>query len=63
LVVSVIPLQIGGALTFFHGTGKRRCLEVSITLETSETINPRALHPSRRGSPTITKVSFCALTT
>ncbi|KAL6843521.1 hypothetical protein ACP4OV_026583 [Aristida adscensionis] len=48
--------MIGGALTFFHGTGSRRCLEVSITLETSETINPRALHPSRRGSPTITKV-------
>ncbi|RLM65404.1 uncharacterized protein C2845_PM16G23520 [Panicum miliaceum] len=48
--------MIGGALTFFHGTGKRRCLEVSITLETSETINPCALHPSRRGSPTITKL-------
>nr|CAB3488629.1 unnamed protein product [Digitaria exilis] len=48
--------MIGGALTFFHGTGKRRCLEVSITLETSESINPRALHPSRRGSPTITKL-------
>ncbi|TVU16505.1 hypothetical protein EJB05_40074 [Eragrostis curvula] len=48
--------MIGGALTFFHGTGKRRCLEVSITLETSETINPRALHPSRRSSPTITKL-------
>ncbi|CAO2183500.1 unnamed protein product [Urochloa humidicola] len=48
--------MIGGALTFFHGTGKRRCLEVSITLETSEAINPRALHPSRRGSPTITKL-------
>ncbi|KAL6651596.1 hypothetical protein ACP70R_010521 [Stipagrostis hirtigluma subsp. patula] len=48
--------MIGGALTFFHGTGPRRCLEVSITLETSEAINPRALHPSRRGSPTITKV-------
>ncbi|XP_008664338.1 uncharacterized protein [Zea mays] len=48
--------MIGGALTFFHGTGNRRCLEVSITLETSETINPRALHPSRRGSPTVTKL-------
>ncbi|KAK3141198.1 hypothetical protein QOZ80_4BG0330730 [Eleusine coracana subsp. coracana] len=48
--------MIGGALTFFHGTGTRRCLEVSITLETSETINPRALHPSRRSSPTITKL-------
>ncbi|AQK47116.1 hypothetical protein ZEAMMB73_Zm00001d026579 [Zea mays] len=30
--------------------------QVSITLETSETINPRALHPSRRGSPTVTKL-------
>ncbi|KAF7097259.1 hypothetical protein CFC21_099099 [Triticum aestivum] len=49
--------MIGGALTFFHGTGTRRCLEVSITLETSETINPRVIHPSRRVSPTITKVS------
>jgi hypothetical protein len=28
LVTSVLWLQIGGALTFFHGTGKRRCLEV-----------------------------------
>jgi hypothetical protein len=34
--------------------------QVSITLETSETINPRALHPSRRSSPTITKVPFSA---
>lgn len=48
--------MIGGALTFFHGTGTRRCLEVSITLETSETISPRVIHPSRRVSPTITKV-------
>ncbi|VAI78606.1 unnamed protein product [Triticum turgidum subsp. durum] len=48
--------MIGGALTFFHGTGTRRCLEVSITLETSETINPRVIHPSRRVSPTITKI-------
>ncbi|XP_073001113.1 uncharacterized protein [Typha latifolia] len=47
---------IGGTLTFFHGEGDRRCLEVSITLETSETINQRVLHPSRKGSPTITKV-------
>ncbi|GJN01375.1 hypothetical protein PR202_ga18640 [Eleusine coracana subsp. coracana] len=59
-VSSFLILQIGGALTFFHGTGTRRCLEVSITLETSETINPRALHPSRRSSPTITKVvNYC----
>ncbi|KAL5199737.1 hypothetical protein ABZP36_020940 [Zizania latifolia] len=48
--------MIGGALTFFHGSGTRRCLEVSITLETSETINPRVIHPSRRSSPSITKV-------
>uniref|UniRef100_A0A8R7PPX5 Retrograde Golgi transport protein RGP1-like protein n=1 Tax=Triticum urartu TaxID=4572 RepID=A0A8R7PPX5_TRIUA len=48
--------MIGGVLTFFHGTGTWRCLEVSITLETSQTINPRVIHPSRRVSPTITKV-------
>ncbi|CAM0909998.1 unnamed protein product [Alopecurus aequalis] len=48
--------MIGGALTFFHGTATRRCLEVSITLETTETISPRVIHPSRRVSPTITKV-------
>ncbi|XP_058004147.1 uncharacterized protein LOC110640764 isoform X5 [Hevea brasiliensis] len=48
--------MIGGTLTFFHGQGSRRCLEVSITLETSETINRRFVHPSRRNSPTITKV-------
>ncbi|MQL87198.1 hypothetical protein Taro_019741 [Colocasia esculenta] len=47
--------MIGGTLTFFHG-GARRCLEVSITLETSETISQRFVHPSRRSSPTITKV-------
>ncbi|KAJ4970644.1 hypothetical protein NE237_003743 [Protea cynaroides] len=48
--------MIGGTLTFFHEEGARRCLEVSITLETSETIAPRFVHPSRRNSPTITKV-------
>ncbi|XP_049932844.1 uncharacterized protein LOC116250687 isoform X2 [Nymphaea colorata] len=48
--------MIGGALTFFHGDGSRRCLEVSITLETSETISQPFIHPSRRHSPTITKV-------
>ncbi|XP_020081948.1 uncharacterized protein LOC109724938 [Ananas comosus] len=48
--------MIGGTLTFFHGEGVRRCLEVSVTLETSETINQRVIHPSRKGSPTITKV-------
>ncbi|EOX99142.1 Immunoglobulin E-set [Theobroma cacao] len=47
--------MIGGTLTFFH-EGARRCLEVSVTLETSETINRRFVHPSRRNSPTITKV-------
>ncbi|XP_027335920.1 uncharacterized protein LOC113849892 isoform X2 [Abrus precatorius] len=47
---------IGGTLTFFHEEGARRCLEISITLETSETINRRFVHPSRRNSPTITKV-------
>ncbi|KAG1364215.1 hypothetical protein COCNU_11G010420 [Cocos nucifera] len=47
--------MIGGTLTFFHG-GVRRCLEVSITLETSETINQHFVHPSRRSSPTITKI-------
>ncbi|OVA15038.1 hypothetical protein BVC80_949g51 [Macleaya cordata] len=47
--------QIGGTLTFFHEEGARRCLEVSITLETSETISQRFVHPSRRNSPTITK--------
>uniref|UniRef100_A0A1D1XLL4 Retrograde Golgi transport protein RGP1 n=1 Tax=Anthurium amnicola TaxID=1678845 RepID=A0A1D1XLL4_9ARAE len=46
---------IGGNLTFFHG-GARRCLEVSITLEISETITQHFVHPSRRSSPTISKV-------
>ncbi|KAK2405963.1 hypothetical protein QL285_041755 [Trifolium repens] len=48
--------MIGGTLTFFHEEGARRCLEISVTLETSETINRRFVHPSRRNSPTITKV-------
>ncbi|XAR71466.1 hypothetical protein NMG60_11028740 [Bertholletia excelsa] len=48
--------MIGGCLTFFHDEGSRRCLELSITLEMSETINRRFVHPSRRHSPTITKV-------
>ncbi|XP_050386317.1 uncharacterized protein LOC126802693 isoform X2 [Argentina anserina] len=48
--------MIGGTLTFFHEEGARRCLEVSITLETSETICRRYVHPSRKNSPTITKV-------
>ncbi|XP_037497100.1 uncharacterized protein LOC105645377 isoform X2 [Jatropha curcas] len=49
--------MIGGTLTFFHEEGSRRCLEVSITLETSETINRRFVHPSRRNSLTMTKLS------
>lgn len=40
-------------LSEFRRTG---VLQVSITLETSETINRRFVHPSRRNSPTITKV-------
>ncbi|KAM1018834.1 hypothetical protein ACFX2C_040407 [Malus domestica] len=48
--------MIGGTLTFFHEEGSRRCLEVSITLLTSETISRRFVHPSRRNSPTITKI-------
>lgn len=47
--------MIGGTLTFFHG-GFRRCLEIAITLEIAETITQRFVHPSRRSSPTITKV-------
>uniref|UniRef100_A0A5B6YMQ9 Reduced growth phenotype protein 1 n=1 Tax=Davidia involucrata TaxID=16924 RepID=A0A5B6YMQ9_DAVIN len=48
--------MIGGTLTFFHEEEARRCLELSITLEMSETISRRFVHPSRRHSPTITKV-------
>ncbi|KAF7844967.1 Rgp1 protein [Senna tora] len=48
--------MIGGTLTFFHEERARRCLEVSITLETSETISRRFVHHSRKNSPTITKV-------
>ncbi|KAA8528965.1 hypothetical protein F0562_033547 [Nyssa sinensis] len=48
--------MIGGTLTFFHEEGARRCLEISITLEMLETISRRFVHPSRRHSPTITKV-------
>ena len=35
--------------------------QVSITLETSETISRRFVHPSRRNAPTITKVNFLSL--
>ncbi|KAI3897304.1 hypothetical protein MKW92_033813 [Papaver armeniacum] len=48
--------MIGGTLTFFHEEGARRCLEVSITLETSETISQQFVHPSRRNAPMITKI-------
>ncbi|EEF44137.1 uncharacterized protein LOC8258066 [Ricinus communis] len=48
--------MIGGTLTFFHEEGCRRCLEVSITLEISETISRRFVHSSRRNAPIITKV-------
>ncbi|KAI7740598.1 hypothetical protein M8C21_018209 [Ambrosia artemisiifolia] len=48
--------MIGGTLTFFHEERSRRCLELSVTLELSETISRRSAHPSRRHSPTITKI-------
>ncbi|KAL8467262.1 hypothetical protein ACS0TY_036111 [Phlomoides rotata] len=48
--------MIGGTLTFFHEEGPRRCLELSITLESKEIINRRFAHPSRRHSLTITKI-------
>ncbi|KAK4433628.1 hypothetical protein Salat_0525500 [Sesamum alatum] len=48
--------MIGGTLTFFHEEGARRCLELSITLEAKESVNRRYVHPSRRHSPTITKI-------
>ncbi|ERN11584.1 uncharacterized protein LOC18439782 [Amborella trichopoda] len=50
--------MIGGTLTFAHEEGSRRCLEVSITLETSESISQPFVHPSRRSSPTITKIQW-----
>ncbi|KAL5710693.1 hypothetical protein ACHQM5_021226 [Ranunculus cassubicifolius] len=46
---------IGGTLAFSQ-EGVRRCLEVAITLEISETIGQKFVHPSRRNSPTITKI-------
>ncbi|KAJ4749121.1 RAB6A-GEF complex partner protein 2 [Rhynchospora pubera] len=48
--------MIGGTLTFFHEDAIRQCLEVSVSLEMSESINQKYIHPSRRVSPTITKV-------
>ncbi|KAL3638725.1 hypothetical protein CASFOL_016632 [Castilleja foliolosa] len=47
---------IGGTLTFFHEEGACRCLELSITLEMTETISRHSVHSSRRHSPSITKV-------
>ncbi|KAG9440928.1 hypothetical protein H6P81_021093 [Aristolochia fimbriata] len=46
---------IGGTLTFFHEEGTRRCLEVSITLETSESLIQPYIH-SQKNPPSITKV-------
>ncbi|KAJ4757040.1 RAB6A-GEF complex partner protein 2 [Rhynchospora pubera] len=48
--------MIGGTLTFFHEDAIRQCLEVSVSLEMSESLNQKYIHPSRRVSPTITKV-------
>ncbi|KAL3641407.1 hypothetical protein CASFOL_016375 [Castilleja foliolosa] len=48
--------MIGGTLTFFHEEGAQRCLELSITLEMTETISRHSVHPSRKHSPSITKV-------
>lgn len=48
--------MIGGTFTFFHEEGTRRCLELSITLEMTETISRRFIHPSRRHAPSIAKV-------
>ncbi|XP_068656499.1 uncharacterized protein [Aristolochia californica] len=47
--------MIGGTLTFFHEEGARRCLEVFITLETSESIIQPYIH-SQKNPPSITKV-------
>lgn len=52
------------ACNFFFGINElviirtNGILQVSITLETSENISQRYLHPSRRNSATITKVSY-----
>ncbi|KAM3394734.1 putative protein isoform X1 [Capsicum galapagoense] len=48
--------MIGGTLTFFHEEGSRRCIELSVTLEMTETISRRFVHPSRRHAHSITKV-------
>ncbi|VFQ69513.1 unnamed protein product [Cuscuta campestris] len=48
--------MIGGTFTFFHEEGTRRCLELSITLEMTETISRRFIHPSRRHAPSTAKV-------
>ncbi|XP_057793563.1 uncharacterized protein LOC131011175 isoform X1 [Salvia miltiorrhiza] len=48
--------MIGGTLTFFHEEGTRKCLELSVSLEMTETISRNYVHHSRRHTPTITKV-------
>ncbi|XP_042036719.1 uncharacterized protein LOC121782824 [Salvia splendens] len=48
--------MIGGTLTFFHEEGARKCLELSVSLEMTETISRNYVHHSRRHTPTITKV-------
>jgi hypothetical protein len=41
-----------------QSSGLQKLVQVSITLETSESIDQQYIHPSRRGSPTITRVHF-----
>ncbi|CAI9299073.1 unnamed protein product [Lactuca saligna] len=53
--------MIGGTLTLFHEEETRRCLELLVSLELSETISRRSAHPSRKYSPTITKENAGAL--
>lgn len=48
--------MIGGTLTFFHEEGTRKCLELSVSLEMTESISRNYVHHSRRHTPTITKV-------
>ncbi|KAL3695876.1 hypothetical protein R1sor_009952 [Riccia sorocarpa] len=47
---------VSGTLTFLREEGARRCLEVSVVLETREILNPSYLHPSRKNSSVISKV-------
>eukprot|EP00897_Mesotaenium_endlicherianum_P004094 jgi/Mesen1/3712/ME000202S02798 len=39
---------VSGTLTFSQEEGARRCLEVSVLLETHEVVNPMVLHSSRK---------------